>query len=443
MDQSRASRVSATRYSSITSTLLDGGITTRQLSKRLSVNERQYSISSKLTEQRTTSFFGRKSEHKTKSSSDHSHSVTYETQLALDVLFGFSFTSRREPMEIELKDLRDPTLVYRNNYEDFTNFYPRLSNSVSIHSFDGRVSEASFEIVPIETNFSALSLEFWKAYFIRKMLSFVDFFRVYLTSQEDEKFYDALRIQPVASGAYLRGMLISGFSTLFFQTYSISFLRLNIFFQEELSYTQNIVKSFLIGWLLLQFFINIIQFPLRLRIHINFFQSSRSIDMERTINILRNTIQGSPWLLCRGLCWIQDILSILGLALIEVYMCTNVDPKDPLKPLMIALSSTHMLGFIIRIVISTIFSISMHDPQVLLEARRRGLSRLDLEVMPTFVFTNSEDVNNLDCSICLTSFDIGDMLISLPCHKRHSFHASCIRNWLTRQNSCPLCQKII
>ena len=116
------------------------------------------------------------------------------------------------------------------------------------------------------------------------------------------------------------------------------------------------------------------------------------------------------------------------------------------------------------------------------------------------------EVHNEDCSICLSSFDIGEMLITLPCDKKskrrrlsapqntmsrttdertnarrlsnaqslngendsmigrtsrlnstesvgttdtiktkrgHSFHAACIREWLKRQNSCPLCQKLV
>jgi hypothetical protein len=85
----------------------------------------------------------------------------------------------------------------------------------------------------------------------------------------------------------------------------------------------------------------------------------------------------------------------------------------------------------------------MHDPHVLREARRRGLSRLDLDVLPTFFFCRRGEVNNPDCSICLGTFEMGEMLISLPCDQKHSFHAVCIRQWLQRQNSCPLCQKLV
>ncbi|KAJ1435276.1 hypothetical protein B484DRAFT_319053, partial [Ochromonadaceae sp. CCMP2298] len=75
--------------------------------------------------------------------------------------------------------------------------------------------------------------------------------------------------------------------------------------------------------------------------------------------------------------------------------------------------------------------------------RRRGLSKFDLDNLPSFVFSCCEDVNNADCCICLGNFELGEMLTSLPCDKKHSFHGGCIRQWLERQNSCPLCQKMV
>jgi hypothetical protein len=46
-----------------------------------------------------------------------------------------------------------------------------------------------------------------------------------------------------------------------------------------------------------------------------------------------------------------------------------------------------------------------------------------------------------DCSICLESFSIGDMLISLPC--THSFHSSCLNPWLKACGDCPYCRRAI
>jgi len=45
------------------------------------------------------------------------------------------------------------------------------------------------------------------------------------------------------------------------------------------------------------------------------------------------------------------------------------------------------------------------------------------------------------CSICLDRFVSGDDVWILPCDERHIFHDSCIKSWLRKNNSCPLCQK--
>lgn len=44
------------------------------------------------------------------------------------------------------------------------------------------------------------------------------------------------------------------------------------------------------------------------------------------------------------------------------------------------------------------------------------------------------------CVICCTDFDIGDELARLPgCE--HFFHRDCIRGWLSRAVTCPLCRR--
>lgn len=42
------------------------------------------------------------------------------------------------------------------------------------------------------------------------------------------------------------------------------------------------------------------------------------------------------------------------------------------------------------------------------------------------------------CSICLDEFDIRIHVLEMPC--RHIFHNECLREWLTRSNTCPLCR---
>ena len=45
------------------------------------------------------------------------------------------------------------------------------------------------------------------------------------------------------------------------------------------------------------------------------------------------------------------------------------------------------------------------------------------------------------CSVCLDEFKENDEVITLPCSDRHIFHAHCIKEWLQRNNICPLCKE--
>ena len=54
-----------------------------------------------------------------------------------------------------------------------------------------------------------------------------------------------------------------------------------------------------------------------------------------------------------------------------------------------------------------------------------------------------EDINKLEegnkrCSICLEEFSNNEKVTSLPCI--HFFHTPCIKNWIKRQNTCPVCK---
>jgi len=51
-----------------------------------------------------------------------------------------------------------------------------------------------------------------------------------------------------------------------------------------------------------------------------------------------------------------------------------------------------------------------------------------------------EERENVMCSICLCEIEDGDRIGDLQvCN--HMFHLPCIKGWLARKNSCPLCQQ--
>lgn len=53
---------------------------------------------------------------------------------------------------------------------------------------------------------------------------------------------------------------------------------------------------------------------------------------------------------------------------------------------------------------------------------------------------------SLQCSICLEDFKLNDKYIALDCDEPHIFHSGCetcsgIKEWLKRNNTCPMCRK--
>lgn len=268
-----------------------------------------------------------------------------------------------------------------------------------------------------------------------------------IDQHQDETFYEAVRIQPFSSGSYLRGMLIGGLCNMFFHLGMLLYWpRPNTNTGVVLTTSQQAVEWILYVWLIAIVLLHYVQLPIRLHIHLKCFASSRTVEVDDAVATLRSLFVSDYWLLNRALGWVTDLLSVVGIVAGELYLWFSYAASggitNPLCGIITSITTTIVLAICIRVFIATLFCYSMHDPAVLAEARRRGLSKWDLEVLPTFVFSKIEDVNNPDgCSICLNTFTMGEMLISLPCDKRHSFHANCIRQWLHRQNSCPLCQK--
>lgn len=49
-----------------------------------------------------------------------------------------------------------------------------------------------------------------------------------------------------------------------------------------------------------------------------------------------------------------------------------------------------------------------------------------------------EDEDDVSCTICFSPLEEGDRVGALPCS--HTFHVDCLKEWLPRRNTCPLCQ---
>ena len=61
-----------------------------------------------------------------------------------------------------------------------------------------------------------------------------------------------------------------------------------------------------------------------------------------------------------------------------------------------------------------------------------------MELLPCSVLTEKKDGENNECIICLSEFEVGDSITTLPCV--HIFHNECIKNWLKNNNHCPICK---
>jgi hypothetical protein len=48
------------------------------------------------------------------------------------------------------------------------------------------------------------------------------------------------------------------------------------------------------------------------------------------------------------------------------------------------------------------------------------------------------DEDNQECLICAETYEIGCVVIPLPCG--HLYHSTCVTDWLCRQCTCPVCR---
>ncbi|KAI3902304.1 hypothetical protein MKW92_009814 [Papaver armeniacum] len=72
--------------------------------------------------------------------------------------------------------------------------------------------------------------------------------------------------------------------------------------------------------------------------------------------------------------------------------------------------------------------------------RKRGLDMKVIEMFPVFRYPDVKNIENeLECVVCLSQFEDGDMLRILPC--KHVFHTTeCIDRWLVfKSSTCPVC----
>mmetsp|Transcript_21355 Transcript_21355/g.45840 ORF Transcript_21355/g.45840 Transcript_21355/m.45840 type:complete len:259 (-) Transcript_21355:194-970(-) len=71
--------------------------------------------------------------------------------------------------------------------------------------------------------------------------------------------------------------------------------------------------------------------------------------------------------------------------------------------------------------------------------QRHTLARaLDTQVVDEKTAQSMKKEDPVSCAICYGSAETGDKVAALPC--QHSYHESCILEWLVKSRTCPLCR---
>ncbi|XP_076842529.1 RING finger protein 44 isoform X5 [Brachyhypopomus gauderio] len=73
------------------------------------------------------------------------------------------------------------------------------------------------------------------------------------------------------------------------------------------------------------------------------------------------------------------------------------------------------------------------------EAKPRGLTKADIEQLPSYRFNSeSHQSEQTLCVVCFSDFESRQLLRVLPCN--HEFHAKCVDKWLKTNRTCPICR---
>ncbi|KAF3339871.1 E3 ubiquitin-protein ligase ATL41-like protein [Carex littledalei] len=77
------------------------------------------------------------------------------------------------------------------------------------------------------------------------------------------------------------------------------------------------------------------------------------------------------------------------------------------------------------------------------DSPRPGLDRTAISSIPSFQYqkveADSSENSTVDCAVCLSLLEEGDVVRMLP-DCRHVFHVACIDKWLASSASCPVCR---
>eukprot|EP00002_Diphylleia_rotans_P038276 TRINITY_DN8687_c0_g1_i2.p1 TRINITY_DN8687_c0_g1~~TRINITY_DN8687_c0_g1_i2.p1 ORF type:complete len:244 (+),score=23.39 TRINITY_DN8687_c0_g1_i2:56-787(+) len=111
----------------------------------------------------------------------------------------------------------------------------------------------------------------------------------------------------------------------------------------------------------------------------------------------------------------------------------------------LAIIVTYYVIILLYAFVTTMFCFAPESTPVLRGTieQPRGLTEEQLEsLQPTVYNEESKDrIQDPNCVICLGDYTIGTNAVILNC--RHHFHLSCLREWVRRSPTCPLCKQMV
>ena len=91
--------------------------------------------------------------------------------------------------------------------------------------------------------------------------------------------------------------------------------------------------------------------------------------------------------------------------------------------------------------IRMVSSLIQNDNELNRESNNNSVSENFMNELEEKNVTNEMIDKKNECSICLDIFKENEKYIQLPCpENNHCFHNNCIKEWLSRNNTCPLCR---
>ena len=66
---------------------------------------------------------------------------------------------------------------------------------------------------------------------------------------------------------------------------------------------------------------------------------------------------------------------------------------------------------------------------------------IDPEIIQNLPTVKADVAHDTPCIICSDDIKPGNEILILKCNGRHYFHEQCIKTWLVRRLSCPICRQ--